>query len=134
MCASHSRYRLYSPTLDRLLQQPVENSIVSNCVRNLVATRARNMNLRFYMDPETGYPHIHRHGVEEYEVEDVLVDPGEDTRSRGDSRILIGQTRSGRYLLVVYRRGAIAGQVFAITAYELRGNALAAYRRRRRGS
>ena len=32
------------------------------------------MNLRFYIDPETGYPHIYRHGVGEYEVEDVLRD------------------------------------------------------------
>ena len=26
------------------------------------------MDIQFYIDPETGYPHIHRHGVEEYEV------------------------------------------------------------------
>ena len=37
-------------------------------------TRARTMDIRFYIDPETGYPHIYRHGVEEYEVEDVLLD------------------------------------------------------------
>ena len=30
------------------------------------------MNVGFYIDPETGYPHIHTHGVEEREVEDIL--------------------------------------------------------------
>jgi hypothetical protein len=27
---------------------------------------------RFYIDPETGEPHIHRHAVEETEVREVL--------------------------------------------------------------
>lgn len=31
------------------------------------------MNLRFYVDPEIGSPHIHGHGVEEHEVEDALM-------------------------------------------------------------
>jgi hypothetical protein len=30
------------------------------------------VNLRFYIDPETGEPHIVRHRVSEAEVEDVL--------------------------------------------------------------
>ncbi|MCY4615782.1 MAG: hypothetical protein OXC71_05240 [Chloroflexi bacterium] len=30
------------------------------------------MNLRFHVDPETGDPHIYRHGVWEQEVEDVM--------------------------------------------------------------
>ena len=36
------------------------------------------MYVRFYIDRETGYPHIFSHGVEESEIEDVLVSPGED--------------------------------------------------------
>ena len=92
------------------------------------------MDIRFYIDPESGYPHIHRHGVQEYEVEDVLEQPREDTPGRRNSRIAIGQTRSGRYLQVVYTYNSGARQIFVITAYELRGNALAAYRRRRRRS
>ena len=28
--------------------------------------------IRFYLDPVTGLPHIHSHGVEEGEVEDVF--------------------------------------------------------------
>ena len=40
------------------------------------------MKVRFYLDPETGEPHIHGHGVTEEEVEDVLNSPGEDRRRR----------------------------------------------------
>ena len=90
------------------------------------------MDIQFYIDPETGYPHIYGHGVQEYEVEDVLEQPGEDTQGRRNSRVAIGQTRSGRHLQVVYALGPGDGGLFVITAYELRGNPLAAYRRRRR--
>jgi hypothetical protein len=31
------------------------------------------MNTRYYIDPETGLPHIYRHNVSENEVEDVLL-------------------------------------------------------------
>ena len=90
------------------------------------------MDVRFYIDPETGLPHINRHGVEEYEVEDVLTDYTEDWLSRRGSRAAIGQTRGGRYLMVVYRRDSETGRITVITAYDLRGGALAAYRRRQR--
>ena len=89
------------------------------------------MNLRFHIDPETGYPHIYDHGVEEYEVEDVIMESGEDMPGRGNSRIAIGQTWGGRYLLVVYVRDSEPlDSVFIITAYDLTGRTLAAYRRR----
>ena len=90
------------------------------------------MKLRFYTDPEKGYPHIYDHGVEEHEVEDVIIDSGEDMPGRGNSRIAIGQTRGGRYLLVVYVRDPEPDSVFVITAYDLAGRPLAAYRRRMR--
>jgi hypothetical protein len=32
----------------------------------------------FYVEPETGQPHIHRHDVTEAEVEDALARPLED--------------------------------------------------------
>lgn len=35
------------------------------------------MNIRFNTDRETGLPHINKHGVNENEVEDVLLNPGE---------------------------------------------------------
>ena len=90
------------------------------------------MNLRFNIDRETGLPHIYGHGVEEYEVEDVLDDPIETTDSRDSSFVAIGQTRGGRYLLVVYRLNQADGSVSVVTAYQLRGNDLARFRRRTR--
>jgi Domain of unknown function (DUF4258) len=90
------------------------------------------VNLRFYLDPETGDPHIYGHGVDESEVADVLRRPGEDRPGREGSRIAIGQTRAGRYLRVVYVRDEEPDSVFVITAYDLRGKALLAYRRRSR--
>ena len=90
------------------------------------------MNLRFYFDPETGLPHIYGHGVEEYEVWDVLVSSDEDGRGREGSRIAIGQTRGGRYIRVIYVPDPDLYNVFVITAYELRGKALSAFRRRMR--
>ena len=93
------------------------------------------MRLRFYIDPETELPHIYRHWVEEYEVEDVLDDPGEVQRGSDDSRIAHGQTRTGRYLRVIYSHNSESDRILIITAYQLRGKQLSAYRRylRRRG-
>jgi uncharacterized DUF497 family protein len=90
------------------------------------------MNLRFYLDPTTGQPHIQNHGVDEAEVEDVLEAPGEDRPGREGSRVAIGQARSGRYLRVVYVPDPDPDSVFVITAYELKGKPLIAYRRRKR--
>jgi Domain of unknown function (DUF4258) len=90
------------------------------------------MNVRFYLDPETGEPHIYNHGVSEDEVEDVLRAPGEDRPGREGSRVALGQTRAGRYLRVIYVPDPEPQSVFVITAYELSGRPLAAYRRRRR--
>lgn len=77
-------------------------------------------------------PHVLGHGVSETEVEQVLDRPGEDRSGRDGSRVAIGQTRSGRYLRVIYVPDPVPDSVFVITAYELLGKALAAYRRRRR--
>lgn len=90
------------------------------------------MHLRFHTDAETGEPHIGRHGVTEEEVEEVMRRPGDDFAGREDSRIALGQTDAGRYLQVVYVPDADRLGAFVITAYDLQGKALAAYRRRRR--
>ena len=88
------------------------------------------MNVRFYVDPDSGALHIRKHGVVEEEVEEVLSNPGEDRLGRHGSRVALGQTRDGRYLRVIYVADADAP--FVITAYELKGKPLTAYRRRRR--
>jgi hypothetical protein len=90
------------------------------------------MHIRFYLDPETGEPHIYGHGISEEEVEDVLRHPVEDRSGREGARIALGRTRAGRYLRVIYVPDPEPESVFVITAYELRGKPLAAYRRRRR--
>lgn len=86
--------------------------------------------VRFYIDPETDQPHIFKHDVTEDEVLEVLADPGEDRKGRDESRIAMGQTESGRFLRVVYVVDPDA--VFVITAMELQGKPLMAFRRRRR--
>ena len=90
------------------------------------------MNIRYYIDPETGLPHIYGHDVEEREVEEVLSKPGEDRPGREGSRVAIGKTPDGRYLRVIYVLHPEPNSAFVITAYELRGKPLIVYRRRRR--
>ena len=80
----------------------------------------------------TGVPHIYGHDVKEDEVIEVLERPGEDRNGREGSRVALGQTDSGRYLRVIYVPDAEHESVFVITAYELDGKPLAAFRRRRR--
>jgi hypothetical protein len=90
------------------------------------------MDIRFYVDPDAGLPHIYGHGVREDEVEDVLRRSGEDRPGTEGSRVALGQTRAGRYLRVIYVPDPEPDSVFVITAFELSGKALTAYRRRRR--
>lgn len=70
--------------------------------------------------------------MDEAEVIDVLEKPGEDRAGREGSRIALGRTASGRYLRVIYVPDAEPDSVFVITAYDLTGKPLAAYRRRRK--
>ena len=90
------------------------------------------MEVRFYEDPETGLPHIYEHGISEDEVLQVLHGHGEDFPARDDSRMRIGKTAGGRYLQVIYVPDEDPQSVFVITAYELRGKAKIAFRRRQR--
>lgn len=90
------------------------------------------MEIRFLLDPETRQPHIFEHGVTEEEVADVLRRPGEDRRGKELSRVAIGQSAAGRYLRVIYVPDEDANSVFVITANDLRGKPLKAYRKRMR--
>jgi hypothetical protein len=90
------------------------------------------LHTRFYIDPVTGAPHIYNHEVAEEEVIEVLEKPSEDRAGREGSRVALGQTASGRYLRVIYVPDREPDSVFVITAYELVGRPLAAFRRRRK--
>ncbi len=87
------------------------------------------MQVRYYIDPATGLPHIYQHDVSEQEVEAVLGGPLQDIRGRDDSRIAIGQTGAGRYLKVIYVTDSVPDSVFVVTAYELGPKAKRAIRR-----
>ena len=90
------------------------------------------MNIRFYIDVVTDQPHIYNHRVNEDEVEEVLQGAIEDRPGREGSRVAIGQTSAGRYLRVVYVPDPQPNSIFVITAFELKGIPLDAFRRRRR--
>jgi len=90
------------------------------------------MKVRFHIDPESGEPHMARHGVSEQDVRDVLARSFEDLPGREGSRVALGQTRGGRYLRVIYVPDPEPDSVFVITAYELGPKAKHALRRRRR--
>ena len=63
---------------------------------------------------------------------EVLERPGEDRASSAGSRIVLGQTEAGRNLKVIYVPDPGLDSLFVITAYDLTGVPLAAYRRRRK--
>jgi hypothetical protein len=90
------------------------------------------MRIRFYIDGATDLPHIYKHGINEDEVGYVLTHPSEDRPGKEGSRVAMGQTSAGRYLRIIYVPDPEPESVFVITACELTGKPLKAFRRRRR--
>jgi hypothetical protein len=90
------------------------------------------VNIRFFIDPQSDVPHIYEHGVSEEEVEEILVNPAEDRPGKEGSRVVLGRTSAGRFLRVIYVPDPKPDSVFVITAYELKGKPLTAFRRRHR--
>ncbi len=90
------------------------------------------MDVRYYVDSETGLPHIYEHGVSEAEAEWILAHPAEDETCSNNSRQVLGQTEFGRYLRVIYVPDEVGDGVFVVTAYPLEGKQLKAFRRRKR--
>lgn len=68
--------------------------------------------------------------VNKDEVVDVLLKPGEDRSGRDGSRVAMGQTSTGRYLKVIYVFDLEPKSIFVITAFDLIGKPLMAYKRR----
>ena len=71
-------------------------------------------NVRFYIDPESGVPHLYRHQVSEEEAETVLSRPLEDRPGHDGARVAIGQTHAGRYLRLIYVADPEPGSVFVL--------------------
>ncbi len=86
------------------------------------------MKLRFYID-ESGQPHIYKHDVTEDEVHEAFQNIFEDRHGKDDSRVAIARTDAGRLLKVIYVPEP-DDQGFVITAVELTGAPLKAFRRR----
>jgi hypothetical protein len=76
------------------------------------------MRIRFLTDPD-GWPHIAGHGVSEAEAIWVVSNPLERISGRDDSIIVIGRTRSGRILKVIYAPARDGDGIIIITAYDL---------------
>jgi hypothetical protein len=90
------------------------------------------MKIRYYIDPETGRPHVYNHQINEEEVSDVLQDSGEDRPGENGTRIALGKTRDGRHVRIIYVPDPEPDSIFVITGYNLTGKALIAFRRRLR--
>jgi hypothetical protein len=90
------------------------------------------MEVRFYIDPETQMPHIHRHHVEVHEVREVLRSDYEVRQGSQGALVAIGRTLAGRYLRVVFIPDPDYESAFVITAYDLGPRAMWALRRRKR--
>jgi hypothetical protein len=90
------------------------------------------MESRFSKDPDSGLPHIYNHGVTEDEVRQVLNRPVVNLPAARNARTIFGQTAAGRCLKVVFVPDEGSASGFVVTAYEVRGKALKAFRRVRR--
>ncbi len=90
------------------------------------------MRLRFYINPATGEPHFHDHGVAAWEVEDIMETFYEDVAAHSGARAAIGQTRNGRWLRVIYRQTPDPDELLIVTAFTPTTKALRAIRRRLR--
>ncbi len=84
------------------------------------------MDIRFYIDPATGEPHLRRHGITEEEAAEVLGNPTEDRPGIEGARVAIGRTAAGRILRVIYVQEPDGEGLLVVTSYELRGKPLAA--------
>jgi len=83
--------------------------------------------MRFYLDPDSGLPHIYQHGVREDEVEQILRGKGEDVAAKDGARMKLGQTHAGRYLQVIYTFDDLGLSIFVITAYGVQSLSCADY-------
>ncbi|MBA2692936.1 MAG: BrnT family toxin [Rubrobacter sp.] len=80
---------------------------------------------------EDNIEHIVRHGVDTWEAEDAVWDPGRvPFPAHGGRAGVIGATEDGRILVVVMERGG--GTTRVVTARDASKNEKRSYRRRKR--
>ena len=53
------------------------------------------MEVRFYLDPDSGEPHVLNHGISETEVIRILSHANEDLPAANGARMAIGENGSG---------------------------------------
>ena len=108
-------------------------ALITGCqvVAFTISKKEGSLKVRYYMDPETGLPHIYQHSVSEQEVEEILEWLGEDRTGYNDARVAIGQILNGRYLRVIYLQENL-DSICCYHSYALRGKPLSAYKRRHR--
>ena len=70
--------------------------------------------------------------INKSEIKSVLKVPDKNRQEAEGSHVAIGQAKTGRCLRVIYVPDPLPDSVFVITAYDLSGKALKAYKRRRR--
>ena len=93
---------------------------------------------RYHTDADSGLPHIYQHNITEEEVEEVFRNRPLTGHSRvsehsgNATRFAIGRTADGRHLKIIYVPDDNRIGVFIITAYDIRGKELRAFRRRMR--
>ena len=90
------------------------------------------MKIRFLREPGTNIAHIESHGVSEQEAHEVFANPIEDGQAKNGARAIIGRTRGGRIVRLVYVNDPEPESVFVITGMPVRQKALKALRRRMR--
>jgi len=87
--------------------------------------------LDFYIDPETGEPHIYQHGVNEKEVAEVLSGDGLRWHAGNEKWCVVGKTGTGRILQIIFIQVEQPSETtFVITAYPPKKDLATAYRRR----
>ena len=89
------------------------------------------MNIRHNLDP-SGDPHIWDHNVSEAEVIQALSNRLESMKGRGTSVIVIGQTRAGRYLKIIYSPDKTGDGIFVVTAFDVPDKQIRALKHRLR--
>jgi uncharacterized DUF497 family protein len=84
------------------------------------------LEIRFLCDAD-GSTHIHKHGVSEREAIRVFWGAKHRAPAKRGAKMALGQTDTGRFLKVIYK--PIDRGILIITAYDLRGKELKAFRR-----